>query len=304
MLLRSDQFTRGSGGLGRNQVRVVSAADTCAPRIRAASAERLVKPPDGVVPVGDVKHVIRRPAVVDTRASRRPARRAWSSPRSRRTPSSATRPPPSDPATRCKDPCRSRYTETAPTHADRAAPCGCHSRNVFIMICAQRQRHPHAVAIVVVRDVLSPIDQRAARLVWIRVAIVVDVHFAVVPVHFGARRDQHDQVLADVRGSAANLPPPAGTPVPSASRATRSRANECCRRPSKSARPLRSAPSPSACVVLRGSASARVDLVITVQLRDVGFVRNGDQQRLAAFFRSARCVNTFTRGVAFSSSRM
>ena len=64
MLLRSDHFTRGNGGLGRYQIALVSAA-TVRSGVGAAVAEGLVEAADRVVTVRDVEHVVRRPAVVE-----------------------------------------------------------------------------------------------------------------------------------------------------------------------------------------------------------------------------------------------
>ena len=54
----------------------------------------------------------------------------------------------------------------------------------------------HAIAVVVVRDVLAPVHQRRPRLPGL-LAVVVGVHFLVAAVGFNHRRDEDDHVVAD-----------------------------------------------------------------------------------------------------------
>jgi hypothetical protein len=60
----------------------------------------------------------------------------------------------------------------------------------------QLQELAHAVAVVVVRDVLAPVHQRRARLAGL-LAVVVRVDLALAPVHLDHRRDERDHVVAD-----------------------------------------------------------------------------------------------------------
>ena len=59
------------------------------------------------------------------------------------------------------------------------------------------QRHAHGVAVVVVRHVLAPINQRRIKILRMRQMPFVNVHHAVAPIHFHHRRDQRDHAVAN-----------------------------------------------------------------------------------------------------------
>ena len=65
------------------------------------------------------------------------------------------------------------------------------------LIPRKRQRHAQAVAVVVVRDVLAPVEQRRRLLVWICLPVVVLVDRPVAAIDFKRRSDHHDHVLAN-----------------------------------------------------------------------------------------------------------
>ncbi len=62
-------------------------------------------------------------------------------------------------------------------------------------IVGQVQRHRHGVAIVIVRYVMSPIQQPRPLLTRMRLVPLVNVHHAVAPIHLDHRRNQHHHVL-------------------------------------------------------------------------------------------------------------
>ena len=59
------------------------------------------------------------------------------------------------------------------------------------------QREADCVAVVVVGDVMSPVDQRRPVFFGISQVPVVDIDHAVAPVDFDDRRDQGDDVVAN-----------------------------------------------------------------------------------------------------------
>jgi hypothetical protein len=62
----------------------------------------------------------------------------------------------------------------------------------------QLEAHGNRVAIVVVLDVVSPINQVGLGPVGVGLAIVGPIHHAIVAVHFHDRGDQKNGILADV----------------------------------------------------------------------------------------------------------
>ncbi len=67
-------------------------------------------------------------------------------------------------------------------------------QNVFRKV----KRHGHAIAIVVVGDIVAPVEQARPVLARMRFMPFVDVHHAVTPIHFHHRGDQRDHVRANV----------------------------------------------------------------------------------------------------------
>ena len=65
-------------------------------------------------------------------------------------------------------------------------------------VLGQLERHAHGVAVVVVGHVLAPVDQRRRGFTRVLLRPVVDVDHAVAAVHFDDRREQGDDVVADV----------------------------------------------------------------------------------------------------------
>jgi hypothetical protein len=64
-------------------------------------------------------------------------------------------------------------------------------------VAAEGEGEAHVVAVVVVRDVVAPVDERRGRDVRVRRAIVPEVDHPVPAVHFQHRRDEGDDVLPD-----------------------------------------------------------------------------------------------------------
>ncbi len=64
-------------------------------------------------------------------------------------------------------------------------------------VARQGQRQPHAVAVVVVDDVLAPVDDLRPVVLGMREVPVVDVDLAIAAVDLGDRRDQRDDAPAD-----------------------------------------------------------------------------------------------------------
>src|ERR1700730_17970468 len=65
-------------------------------------------------------------------------------------------------------------------------------------IAGQLQRQADRVAIVVVSDVMSPIDQRRPILVWMSEMPVIDVDHAIPSVNLNHGCDQSEDVVSDV----------------------------------------------------------------------------------------------------------
>ena len=174
MLLRIDHFTRGSGGFGRNQSRLDCGPHDAVRGVGAAVAERLVEAADRVVAVGDIEHVVRRPAVVE-----------------------AVRPDAGHAALRHlldlvigerlplvdDDRIEPRVVRTGAGRGveerHRLVQVVKHRRMIVEkrrhLVARQRQRHAQAVAVVVVRDVLAPVDQTGSAFAFVRLAIVVKI---------------------------------------------------------------------------------------------------------------------------------
>ena len=64
-------------------------------------------------------------------------------------------------------------------------------------IFGELECHAHGVAIVVVRDVLAPVDQRRIEILWVRKMPSVNIDHAVAAIHFHYRCDQRDHAVAD-----------------------------------------------------------------------------------------------------------
>ena len=165
--------------------------------IRADAAKRLIEPSDGVVPVGHVEHVVRRPSVVV------PVR-----PHARHAALGHLL----DFYVRHFLPLVD-HQRIQPRIVRAHAGGYVEERLRFVQIVqhrgvvleerahhgpAQRQRHAQRIPIVVVRHVLAPVDLVGRRLAGVGLPIVVHVHGAVAAIGFGDRRDQHDRILADV----------------------------------------------------------------------------------------------------------
>ena len=69
---------------------------------------------------------------------------------------------------------------------------------VFSTFRVNLQRQRHRVAVVVVRDVFAPVDQPRPILAGIGQMPSVDVDLAVTPVDFDDRRDEGDQIVANL----------------------------------------------------------------------------------------------------------
>jgi hypothetical protein len=65
-------------------------------------------------------------------------------------------------------------------------------------IARQVQGQSHRVAVVVVRDVVAPVQQRRRRFAGIRTVPVVDIDHAVAAVGFDDRRDQGNDFRTDL----------------------------------------------------------------------------------------------------------
>src|SRR6185437_13092445 len=65
-------------------------------------------------------------------------------------------------------------------------------------VAAQVEGHAHSVAIVVVRNVVAPVEQLRSVFVRMREVPVVDVHHAVAAINFHHGRDERDDVVANV----------------------------------------------------------------------------------------------------------
>ena len=65
-------------------------------------------------------------------------------------------------------------------------------------VAGERERHPHGVAIVVVRDVATPVGEARPGRIGVGEVPAIDVHHAVAAVDLDHRRDQRDQVVADL----------------------------------------------------------------------------------------------------------
>ena len=65
-------------------------------------------------------------------------------------------------------------------------------------VLRQLERQAHRVAVVVVPDVVARVDRARGRVVRVLLAPLVDVDDAVAAVGFDDRRDERDDVLADV----------------------------------------------------------------------------------------------------------
>ncbi len=64
-------------------------------------------------------------------------------------------------------------------------------------VSGQFEGQPHGVAVVVVGDVLAPVDEGRPVLLRVSEVPVVDVHLPVAAVHFDDGRDQGDDVVPD-----------------------------------------------------------------------------------------------------------
>ena len=58
--------------------------------------------------------------------------------------------------------------------------------------------HGHRVTIVVVRHVVAPVQQARTWFVWALQLVVEDIDHAITTIGFNNRRDQRDDVVADV----------------------------------------------------------------------------------------------------------
>ena len=65
-------------------------------------------------------------------------------------------------------------------------------------ILRQLERHPHRITIVVVRNVVAPVDDIRHRLPGMRDAPAFHVHDAITSVHLDNGRDQRDQMIANI----------------------------------------------------------------------------------------------------------
>ena len=65
-------------------------------------------------------------------------------------------------------------------------------------VASQVEGHAHGVAVVVMRDVMAPVEQMRPILAGVRLVPAVDVDHAVAAIDFNDRSDEHDHVLADV----------------------------------------------------------------------------------------------------------
>ena len=65
------------------------------------------------------------------------------------------------------------------------------------LIAGQRQRHAKSVTIVVVSNVMTPINQRRHGFARVRLAVVIRVNHAIAAIDLKRRSDQHDHVLAN-----------------------------------------------------------------------------------------------------------
>ena len=66
------------------------------------------------------------------------------------------------------------------------------------MFSRELERHAHRVAVVVVRDVVAPVDHVRRHVVRVLLLPLVDVDDAIAAVDLDDRRDQRDDVIANV----------------------------------------------------------------------------------------------------------
>ena len=64
-------------------------------------------------------------------------------------------------------------------------------------VFGELERDAHGVAIVVVRDVLAPINQRRIEILGMRQMPAIDVHHAIAAIDFDDRSDQRDHAVAN-----------------------------------------------------------------------------------------------------------
>ncbi len=164
----------------------------------------------------------------------------------------------------------------------------------------QLEAHGDRVTIVVVLDVVSPIDQVGLRFVGISLAVVGPVNHAVVAVYFHDRSDQKDRVLADVLNHRRVFD---GQTIGQLHQHFR-RAG--FRRVNGAGSPVERLARGNELLRLGFGDLARVselggDFLEVVELRDICFVTHRDQHEVATFF-SLPTLKTFTRGDALASS--
>ena len=161
-----------------------------------AVAERLVETADCVVPIGDVEHVVRRPAVIKAvrpNAGHAALGHLFNFVIREQVPLID------------HDGIEPRVVWTS---SGRGVKKGhglvqvVQDRRMILKKCLhlvarQCERHSQAIAIVVVGHILAPVNERWRILVRISFAIVVRIDHHVVPVDFQHRRNQDNDVLAN-----------------------------------------------------------------------------------------------------------
>ena len=65
-------------------------------------------------------------------------------------------------------------------------------------VAREFQRETDCVPVVVVCDVFAPVDQPGPVLIWVREVPVVNVHHAITAIDFDHRRDQRQNIVADI----------------------------------------------------------------------------------------------------------
>ena len=176
---------------------IALAAHDAVRRHRKAVAERLVETANGVVSLAGPHHVVRRPAVVE-----------------------AIRPHARQSALR-------QLLHLVPRHplpfvdderidggiVRTGAGGDVHERHRLVQVvedlrvkveermqhvAAQRERQPEVVAIIVVGNVVAPVDERRNGTIRIGVAPAREIELAIASIDFDDGRDEHDGVVADL----------------------------------------------------------------------------------------------------------
>ncbi len=249
----------------------------------SAPPEGLVEPPDRVVSVGDVEHVVGRPSVVKSvgpHTGHAPLGHLLDLMIGQKVPLiDEDRINPRVIRTRAR-----RGVE----EGDRFMQVMQHLRMPFEEgphhVSAEGERQRHHVAIVVVRHVLAPVDQAGRGLIGVRLAVVVEIHLAIASVHLDDGRDEHDQVLSDLLNEGGLLDgQPVGQLHEHLGRAGLRRMNRSCR-------PIHGEPFGDQPFGLILGDRTRIgesggDLFVPIQPPHIRFIGDDDQDHLPPLLR-------------------